>query len=320
MDIGTSLQRLRSSFSQSAGTIVFGMEDGTVSIFGLIFGVAATTTDPKTVLIAGASGAVSAAVSMMAGAYLDVETTRDAVNAARSSFHAAATSVASLSKQLAKAGLTSAQSEALAVAVQSDPDATSGLLRALHGAPETASGPLEQALWMLFADFLAAAVPILPFVFVPVLQARIVSGTVTLALLIALGIGRAQIAKRDMVRTVVETVSIGVAAALAGIAIGVLVDRLFSHWALQRCICIICCCISPAGITRSLRLAMIHSEPPITRMTISTPKASASALLVLSGSLVMWRKKTRCTPIWATASIASMIGMPGPQISDVRTV
>ncbi len=229
MDIGTSLQRLRSSFSQSAGTIVFGMEDGTVSIFGLIFGVAATTTDPKTVLIAGASGAVSAAVSMMAGAYLDVETTRDAVNAARSSFHAAATSVASLSKQLAKAGLTSAQSEALAAAVQSDPDATSGLLRALQGAPETPSSPLEQALWMLFADFLAAAVPILPFVFAPVLQARIVSGTVTLALLIALGIGRARIAKRDMVRTVVETVSIGVAAALAGIAIGVLVDRLFSH-------------------------------------------------------------------------------------------
>jgi VIT1/CCC1 family predicted Fe2+/Mn2+ transporter len=229
MDIGKSLQRLRRSFSQSAGTIVFGMEDGTVSIFGLIFGVAATTTDSKTVLIAGASGAVSAAVSMMAGAYLDVETTRDAVNAARSAVHAAATSAAILSAQLAKAGLTSAQSAALAAAVQDDPDAAGGLLRALQGTPATPSSPLEQALWMLFADFLAAAVPILPFVFVPVLQARIVSGTVTLALLIALGIGRAQVAKRDMMRTVLETVSIGLAAAVAGVGIGVLVDRLFSH-------------------------------------------------------------------------------------------
>jgi vacuolar iron transporter family protein len=71
MDIGSSWQRLRSSFNNSVGTIVFGMEDGTVSIFGLIFGVAATTTDTKTVLIAGASGAAAAAVSMMAGAYLD---------------------------------------------------------------------------------------------------------------------------------------------------------------------------------------------------------------------------------------------------------
>ncbi|MDR3407491.1 MAG: VIT1/CCC1 transporter family protein, partial [Methylovirgula sp.] len=56
-------------------------EDGTVSIFGLIFGVAATTTSTKAVLIAGASGAVAAAVSMMAGVYLDAETTRDEVSA-----------------------------------------------------------------------------------------------------------------------------------------------------------------------------------------------------------------------------------------------
>src|SRR5271170_4248073 len=83
MTIASTLQYLRGSFVGSAGTIVFGMEDGTVSIFGLIFGVAATTTDSKTVLIAGASGAVAAAVSMMAGAYLDVETTRDEVNARR---------------------------------------------------------------------------------------------------------------------------------------------------------------------------------------------------------------------------------------------
>jgi hypothetical protein len=43
MKIGATLQSLRRSVINSAGTIVFGMEDGTVSIFGLIFGVAATT-------------------------------------------------------------------------------------------------------------------------------------------------------------------------------------------------------------------------------------------------------------------------------------
>ena len=65
MTVASALQRLRSSLDNSAGTVVFGMEDGTVSIFGLIFGVAATTTSTKAVLIAGASGAVAAAVSMM---------------------------------------------------------------------------------------------------------------------------------------------------------------------------------------------------------------------------------------------------------------
>jgi vacuolar iron transporter family protein len=160
MNIGSTLQRLRSSFKNSAGTIVFGMEDGTVSIFGLIFGVAATTTDTKTVLIAGATGAVAAAVSMMAGVYLDAETTRDETAALRTSY-TAADSVRSLSNRLAKAGLTSEQSNAVAVAVQNDPAATIRLLRALQGAPGMPLNPLEQALWMLLADFLAAAVPIL---------------------------------------------------------------------------------------------------------------------------------------------------------------
>ncbi len=229
MKLGAMLQRLRGSFANSVGTIVFGMEDGTVSIFGLIFGVAATTTDAKTVLIAGASGAAAAAVSMMAGTYLDIETTRDEASAAGLSLYSAPGSLTLLASRLAKAGLTSAQSEALAVAVQNSPNAADGLLHALRGGPQVPLNPLEQALWMLLADFLAAAVPILPFVFVPVFQARVVSGIVTTALLIGLGVGRAQIKKRNPIRTVVETVSIGVAAAIAGVAIGVLVNHLFAR-------------------------------------------------------------------------------------------
>ncbi len=226
VNFGAIFRRIRCSFGKSAGTIVFGMEDGTVSIFGLIFGVAATTTDTKTVLIAGASGAAAAAVSMMAGAYLDAETTRDEEKAARSSLYAV--SVTSLSTRLAAAGLTSEQTEALVVAVQGNPNAVGGLLAALQDPPEPPIRPSEQALWMLLADFLAAAIPILPFVFIPIVQARIVSGAVTIALLVGLGVGRAQIAKGNVMRTIAETVSIGITAAIAGVFIGVFVDRLFS--------------------------------------------------------------------------------------------
>jgi len=55
------------------------------------------------------------------------------------------------------------------------------------------------------------------------------------------------------------------------------------------------------------------SVPAISRNTISTPNASASTLLVLSGPVVMWRKKIRCTPIWATARATSAAAMPGVQ-------
>ena len=182
------------------------MEDGTVSIFGLIFGVAATTTSTKAVLIAGASGAVAAAVSMMAGAYLDAETTRDQTDAI---LLAAAPSDATLSSRLLSAGLTPQQSDTLAAAVQNDRNAIDALLLALKGVAKVPPNPMEQALWMLLADFVAAAVPIFPFVFLPIGQARIVSGVVTLALLIALGVGRAQLGKRTAIRTVIETVLMG---------------------------------------------------------------------------------------------------------------
>jgi VIT1/CCC1 family predicted Fe2+/Mn2+ transporter len=233
MTIASTWQRLRGSLANSAGTVVFGMEDGTVSIFGLIFGVAATTSSRETILVAGASGAVAAAVSMMAGAYLDVETTRDRIKANRALLQTdvtpdSSTLAASLSNQLAKTGLTPEQSAALTSAVQHDRKALGGLLLALQGTPEGPLNPWEQALWMLFADFAAAAVPILPFVIFSVPQARVVSGAVTLALLVALGVGRARIANRSTLRTVIETVSIGIAAALAGVIIGVLIDRGFN--------------------------------------------------------------------------------------------
>jgi vacuolar iron transporter family protein len=233
MTIAATLQRLRSSLVNSAGTIVFGMEDGTVSIFGLIFGVAATTSSTAAVVIAGASGAVAAAVSMMAGVFLDVETTRDTIAAKRAALQSelardANVIAASLPARLAAAGLTQQQSAALAGAVKHDRAALGGLLLALQGAPEAPLNPWEQAAWMLLADFLAAAVPILPFVALPIPQARVVSAVVTVALLVALGIGRARIAKRSLIRGVAETLSIGVAAALAGVAIGVLIERGFS--------------------------------------------------------------------------------------------
>lgn len=56
------------SFQASFGDIVFGMEDGTMSIFGLVFGVAASASDTRAVRVAGMTGAIAAAVSMMAGA------------------------------------------------------------------------------------------------------------------------------------------------------------------------------------------------------------------------------------------------------------
>jgi vacuolar iron transporter family protein len=235
MSKGTAFERLAASFRASAGDVVFGMEDGTVSIFGLVFGVAATTSETKTVLVAGASGAVAAAVSMMAGTYLDVETARDEARAAAILLDAEIKRTPEVvldrvTGRLHAEGLTADKAGALGKVLRADPVILKSLAAALEApaAEGDGQGPLVQSLWMLVADFLAAAIPIVPFVLLPVAQGRVVSATVTLLLLIGLGIGRAWIGGRGVLRTVVETVSIGVAAALAGVAIGTAIAGAFS--------------------------------------------------------------------------------------------
>jgi vacuolar iron transporter family protein len=228
-------QRLAASFSASVGQVVFGMEDGTVSIFGLVFGVAATTNDQSAVLIAGASGAVAAAVSMMAGTYLDVETNRDQARVMASRIEGdlknGSTNVLDrVTQRLNAAGLVPDQTAVVSRFLSSEPAILKSLAIALTGSADAdvSQSPLVQSLWMLIADFLAAAIPILPFAFLPVPEGRVVSGTVTTLLLVGLGIGRGLIGGRNILRTVIETVSIGVTAALAGVAIGIWIAHLSS--------------------------------------------------------------------------------------------
>lgn len=226
----STLERLKKSLAASAGDIVFGMEDGTVSIFGLVLGVAATTNDNMTVLIAGASGAVAAAVSMMAGTYLEIETDLDEAR----SFSARLASeieqnpeavVDRVAGRLKAVGLASVDSALVVDLIRSKPTLLQGVASAMTApaAPETIASPLAHALWMLVADFISAAIPIVPFALMPVPEARWVSTAITMLLLICLGIGRARVGRRPLARTVTETVAIGVAAALAGVGIGLII-------------------------------------------------------------------------------------------------
>ena len=69
--------RVKESFHDSFGEIVFGMSDGTVSIFGLVAGMVAGAQSGDVIVLAGATAAIAATVSMMAGVFLDLESEQD---------------------------------------------------------------------------------------------------------------------------------------------------------------------------------------------------------------------------------------------------
>ena len=213
--------RISTSFKASFGDIVFGMEDGTVSIFGLVFGVAASTSDTRTVLVAGMTGAIAAAVSMMAGAYLDAETARDQARQHADAVQPGLVVDEAMRNELVANGVAVEAVDELNALGKRYPQ----LPRALHlaydaGDAATEASPLAHALWMFVADIIAALVPVIPFALLPMSEARYVSLGATAAVLVMLGIGRAKIGKRRMLSTTLQTLGIAAAAGLAGVVVG----------------------------------------------------------------------------------------------------
>ena len=93
------------------------------------------------------------------------------------------------------------------------------------GAGETTrQNPYVQSVWMFLTDLFAAAVPVIPFALFGLATARLVSLAVTLVLLVFLGIGRARVGHRRTLPTVIQTVGIATAAAVAGVAVGILIS------------------------------------------------------------------------------------------------
>jgi vacuolar iron transporter family protein len=224
---GSVWARVWASFDDSIGEIVFGMEDGTVSIFGLVFGLAASAANSHAVLLAGATGAVAAAVSMMAGTYLDVESTqakaRAEIEHEREEIRQnPQEETEEIRNRLSSGGFGAVEITQILTALQQRPEAMLQFEEATElqiGRAEK-QNPVIKSLWMLLADLFAASIPVIPFALYPLATARMVSLSVTLLLLVFLGIARGLIGRRNVLITTVQTVVIAAAAAAAGVLIG----------------------------------------------------------------------------------------------------
>lgn len=221
---------LKRSFLASIGDVAFGMSDGAVSVAGLVFGVAASTSDSELVLLAGATGAIAGAVSMMAGTYLDAQSERDRMDAlvAMAEERAAREPEPYLlraRKRLVAAGYTEREADATLEIFRRNPEALFDHIVAyeLGGGGAEPVPPLTHAAWMFIADILAASVPVLPFAFFEIGTARIVSLIITGGLMALLGYARGRIGQVNVPWAVAQTMLIAGVAALAGVGIGHLV-------------------------------------------------------------------------------------------------
>ncbi len=221
------LQKFKQSLYDSIGNIVFGMEDGTVSIFGLVFGLANTANNSHTVFLAGATGAAAAAVSMMAGTYLDVKSTKakaeaDIEQERKNIQEKPKEEEQEIRGRLQAANFNEQEVSQIMAVLRNKPDAMLMFETAyeLQIGESVNENPIVQGLWMFFADLIAASIPVIPFAFFALGTARIVSLIITAALVFVLGVSRAVITKTNIFSTVLETLLIAGAAGAAGVLIG----------------------------------------------------------------------------------------------------
>ena len=77
---GINVSKKKMSLAQKVNVLrasVMGANDGIISIAGIVIGVAAATSNARSILIAGLSGTLAGMISMCMGEYVSVSTQKD---------------------------------------------------------------------------------------------------------------------------------------------------------------------------------------------------------------------------------------------------
>ena len=149
---------------------ILGVNDGLVSNFSLVMGVAGGVDDPKWVLLAGIAGLLAGAFSMAAGEYVSVAGQRD-VYRNRIRFLASSLLASPDTEELRIAaiyeskGLTAEEAQGVARRIMANPDAALDTVvrEELGMSSDTLGSPLGAASSSFVAFIIGAIVPILPY-------------------------------------------------------------------------------------------------------------------------------------------------------------
>lgn len=222
--------RHRTTAGGSLRAAVFGVNDGLVSNFALIMGMAGGTSQADIVLLAGVAGLVAGAGSMAAGEWISVRSQRELYE------HELETERWELQEfpedeqheleliYRAK-GLGEADAQRVAAAIMADPAvALDTLAREELGIdPGELGSPLKAAGSSFFAFALGALVPLAPFMVASGSGAVLTSALLSGFALAGVGAAISVLTGRPTIRSALRMVAIGGAAALITYLIGSLI-------------------------------------------------------------------------------------------------
>jgi VIT1/CCC1 family predicted Fe2+/Mn2+ transporter len=210
--------------------VIFGANDGLVSILALVAGVYGAITESHPILIAGIAGAVAGAISMGAGSYLSAKSEKEVTEkeSDRKGIKRKGTPEEEREKLIRfyqTRGFKKRDAEAVAdrVAQQMESRESYTLGEELGLTSEESWPPTKAALFTGLSFAVVSLIPILPFAFMEVNSAVITAAIASIACLFVVGASKAIFSRKSWVRSGLEMMVIGALASVATYAIGLVI-------------------------------------------------------------------------------------------------
>jgi VIT1/CCC1 family predicted Fe2+/Mn2+ transporter len=214
-------------YGGSLRAAVFGVNDGLISNFGLVMGIAGTNVEPRFVLLAGIAGLLAGAFSMAAGEYVSVRSQRELyeqqlaleaqeLEASPEEEHE------ELSLIYQAKGIAADQANDLARQILSNPEtAIETLAREELGLdPDSLGSPWAAALSSFVSFAIGAVLPVIPFLLIRNSSAIYLSAAVCGLALFIVGALISVFTGRNMVYSGLRMVGIGALAATVTFLVG----------------------------------------------------------------------------------------------------
>jgi VIT1/CCC1 family predicted Fe2+/Mn2+ transporter/rubrerythrin len=207
--------------------VVFGAQDGLVSTFAVVAGLAAAGVGTLVVLLGGAVSAMAGVLSMSIGTFLSSRAQRQLYEREldrerREIRDHAGEEIAELIAALAARGMSRAEAAEVARRIARHPDILLSALAIfeLGLAPQRLGAPVRDALVMAVAFGAASVVPLVPFVLAQGLAALGLSAALTLAALFGVGVLKARVAGVSALRSGLEVAALAAASGLVSFGLG----------------------------------------------------------------------------------------------------
>jgi VIT1/CCC1 family predicted Fe2+/Mn2+ transporter len=220
-------QTIRAGPAAFVRDVILGGQDGLVNVLGLVLGMAVATGDSRVVVTAGLAALLAESIAMAGVAYTSSGAERQLAAATRTNLRLereslALTRAVERSLRFRSAGL-SPEARALAES-EAELEARAWLARLEEEraalSPVREARPIRTAAIVGVSTAIGSAVPLLPFVLLPMSIAPIVALAAGGAVLAVAGIERAVLTGGSRLRAAIEMLAIGLVSAFAGYLIG----------------------------------------------------------------------------------------------------